>query len=51
MLLSSTRPWELEEALLEALSLPLNLRGNERHPYYAALRACRKAAKDAARAG
>jgi hypothetical protein len=42
------RPWELEEELLGSLSLPLNLDGNEQHPYYAALRSCRKAARLAA---
>jgi hypothetical protein len=42
------RPWELEEELLGNLSLPLNLDGNEQHPYYAVLRSCRKVARLAA---
>jgi hypothetical protein len=28
------QPWELERELIQALDLPLNLRGNERHPFY-----------------
>jgi hypothetical protein len=43
------RPWELEEELIKTLSLPLNLDGNEHHPYHAALSVCRKVAKAAAR--
>ncbi|MFX0135340.1 MAG: GIY-YIG nuclease family protein [Candidatus Hodarchaeota archaeon] len=27
-------PWELEQELLSSISLPLNLRGNENHPFY-----------------
>ncbi len=32
------KPWEMEERLIGELSLPLNLRGNKRHPFYATLR-------------
>ena len=42
------QPWELEAELLEYLALPLNIHGNARHPYTPALRACRKAARQAA---
>jgi hypothetical protein len=45
------RPWELEEELLKTLSLPLNIDGNDHHPYIATLRSCRKAARVAADAG
>lgn len=31
------RPWELEDALIHALDLPLNLDGNEAHPFHRAL--------------
>ena len=32
------RPWLVEERLIAGLSLPLNLRGNERHPFHPVLR-------------
>lgn len=35
-------PWHLEDELIRDLSLPLNLRGNERHPFYPQLAALRK---------
>ena len=35
-------PWHLEDELIRELSLPLNLRGNERHPFYPQLAALRK---------
>jgi hypothetical protein len=44
------RPWELKDALLTALDLPLNLQGNQRHPFYRYLRSARAAARDQARA-
>jgi hypothetical protein len=36
-------PWDEESALIRELDLPLNLRENERHPFYPRLRAARKA--------
>jgi len=45
------QPWELEELLLKTLSLPLNIDGNDRHPFVATVRACRRAARAAADAG
>lgn len=39
------RPWELEKQLLNSLSLPLNLDGNEHHPYSATLSARRREAR------
>jgi hypothetical protein len=44
------RPWELEDALVKTLDLPLNLQGNDHHPYRADLRRARAAARDHARA-
>lgn len=44
------RPWELEDALVMTLDLPLNLQGNDRHPFRASLRGARAAARDHARA-
>jgi hypothetical protein len=44
------RPWELEDALVKTLDLPLNLQGNARHPFRAYLRGARAAARDHARA-
>jgi hypothetical protein len=38
-------PWHLEDELIQALSLPLNLRGNESHPFYPQLAALRKTHK------
>ena len=44
------RPWELEQALVAWLDLPLNLHGNAHHRFYPNLRAVRAAAKATARA-
>ena len=44
------RPWELEQALVAWLDLPLNLHGNAHHPGYQQLRVVRAAAKATARA-
>jgi hypothetical protein len=44
------RPWELEQALVARLDLPLNLHGNPRHRCYPRLRSLRAAAKATARA-
>jgi len=49
--LEHPQPWELEGVLLKTLSLPLNIDGNDLHPYIATLRSCRKAARVAADAG
>lgn len=38
-------PWYLEDELIRELSLPLNLRGNESHPFYPRLAALRKTHK------
>ncbi len=43
------RPWETEEALIRSVSLPLNLQGNQHHPFHAQLTAIRAAAKQRAR--
>jgi GIY-YIG catalytic domain len=43
-------PWLLEDRLIADLVLPLNIRGNSRHPFYATLRKIRREAKAAARA-
>jgi hypothetical protein len=44
------RPWELEHALLKTLDLPLNLQGNDHHPFRNYLRTARATARDRARA-
>jgi hypothetical protein len=44
------RPWELEDALVNTLDLPLNLQGNDRHPFRTNLKGARAAARDRARA-
>lgn len=46
--LEHPRPWELEVELLKRLKVPLNIDGND-HEFVPKLRACRKAARDAAR--
>ena len=43
------RPWEIEEPLIHAVSLPLNLKHNRHHPFHDTLSACRAAAKARAR--
>ena len=42
-------PWKLEPIALTTLSLPLNIRGNEHHPFYSDLSIIRKEAKIRAR--
>ncbi|NKQ36882.1 MAG: GIY-YIG nuclease family protein [Chloroflexi bacterium] len=42
-------PWLLEKELIQGLSLPLNLRGNESHPFYQQLFTIRRQAKERAR--
>ena len=44
------RPWELEDALVSTLDLPLNLQGNNHHPFHQRLKGMRAAARDRARA-
>jgi len=39
------RPWELEDHAIEQLDLPLNLAGNQRHPFHGTLSALRRDAK------
>ncbi len=41
-------PWYLEEQILAEISLPLNLRGNEAHPFYSILTELRQQAKQRA---
>jgi hypothetical protein len=43
------QPWVLEQRLIRELSLPLNLRGNESHPFYSQLAAIRREANRQAR--
>lgn len=43
--LPAAEPWRLEEALIGAVSLPLNLQHNERHPFHARLSALRREAR------
>jgi hypothetical protein len=43
-------PWELEDALVKVLDLPLNLQGNDRHPFRNHLKTAQAAARDHARA-
>jgi hypothetical protein len=38
-------PWVLEEELIQTVSLPLNLQGNNAHPFYTCLKAIRKECK------
>lgn len=42
-------PWQLEELLIGSLNLPLNIKGNNRHPFCATLKTLRKCRKAAAR--
>lgn len=42
-------PWLLEDRLIAGLDLPLNLKGNSRHPFYSILKEIRSRAKAAAR--
>lgn len=42
-------PWVLEDELIQQLSLPLNLRGNENHPFYPKLTVIRSQAKTQAK--
>jgi hypothetical protein len=44
-----TRPWEVEDALVKTLDLPLNLQGNDHHPFRDYLKTARAAARDQAR--
>jgi hypothetical protein len=38
-------PWELERVLIHSISLPLNIQGNDAHPFYQTLRTIRKSCK------
>jgi hypothetical protein len=44
------RPWTVEKAVLERLSLPLNIDGNGHHPFCQTLRELRRRARAHARA-
>jgi hypothetical protein len=46
--LPAEEPWHLEQRLIGALALPLNLEHNERHPFHATLSAARRRAKERA---
>jgi hypothetical protein len=43
------RPWLVEEQLISATHLPLNLDQNERHPFFPVLSESRRLAKNKAR--
>lgn len=47
--LVTPEPWEIERQLVSAMSLPLNLRNNERHPFHATLIQIRGNARQRAR--
>jgi hypothetical protein len=47
--LETPEPWNVEEAMFSAVSLPLNLDQNRNHPFHAALSATRKEARRKAR--
>ena len=42
-------PWELEDEMIQRLSLPLNIRGNENHPFVPLLKSLRSSAIKSAR--
>ena len=42
-------PWKIEELIIHRLNLPLNLQGNENHPFYPELSAIRKSCLQAVR--
>jgi hypothetical protein len=44
------KPWHLDDRLIARLDLPLNLKGNTRHPFHSILSQVRSHAKAAARA-
>jgi len=46
--LTDATPWVVEDDLIAGLDLPLNLRGNEQHPFYDTLSAARASARRAA---
>lgn len=41
-------PWEVEDLAIEKHTPPLNLRGNEKHPFYPTLSEIRRVAKEKA---
>lgn len=47
--IEDSQPWVTEEQLIATLSLPLNLRGNEHHPFFPSLSKMRSQALEAAR--
>ena len=46
----NSEPWQLEDYAIRRLSLPLNLKDNEKHPFYRTLASIRRNAKRRARA-
>lgn len=46
---TNPEPWVVEEQMISGLSLPLNLQGNQRHPFYAQLKLARAEMLQAAR--
>lgn len=48
--LQHPEPWVLEDEMIQTLSLPLNLSGNERHPFHSRLSELRATAKREAEA-
>jgi hypothetical protein len=47
--LETPEPWNVEAAMMRAVSLPLNLDQNRNHPFHAALSAMRREARQRAR--
>jgi hypothetical protein len=41
-------PWEVEKELIRSICLPLNLQGNDTHPFHQSLKAIRKICKEEA---
>jgi hypothetical protein len=42
-------PWDIEEKIIQTISLPLNLQGNRHHPFHSHLSEIRRQAKQTAR--
>jgi len=47
--LEDAAPWEIEDELLQSVSLPLNIKGNKHHPFYTELSKRRREAIQLAR--
>ena len=48
--IENNKPWEIEDRCIKHYSLPLNLDGNNNHPFYLTLKNLRKEAKENAKA-